>query len=448
MKRILIRLIVAALAVATVAALVSCDQWKTPYESLEKDGYNVVVRFDAGDGVFVNTNNVFVVDTFKMTDFQKNSDGYHEIPLLPPDSSLRDREYSVSNSGYTFAGWYTQRDKRVDTEGNMLDDYGNITTDPDKQGYIYSGLWNFESDTLKIDPSNPPTINETFVTLYAAWVPGFNYEFYVSGESEPYDTDTAINLQLPCWKNGKQDLRDMPGIDGKSFTGAYYDPDCTQPITDNITGQIDYEHGVILTPVIKVYTTWRDGEWYRIEKLDQFTKYASENGCYELMCDLDFQGKSWPKVFQSNGFNGTIIGGGHTIKNLTVIQADNSQTHGGIFKSIGDSAVIKDLTFENAVYTISAGSRKNGAIFGTLAAQASDQATFENVTFNATLEILKNNASSLSESKNHVVGLITGNGNIEGLLGTVVCYFVDGENRTPITPNDSGMIDISELPTN
>ena len=449
MKKALIRFIVAALAVATVFALAGCSQWNTPYEKLGKDGYNVTVRFDAGDGVFVNTNNVHVVDTFKLDDFAKNQDGMHEIPLISPDSSFRDKPYSVSRAGgYFLAGWYTERELRFDEEGNMLDDFGNITEDPEKQGYIYDGKWDFDRDTLKIDPSAAPTIDTPFITLYAAWIPNFSFEFYEQGESEPYDSTTAINLQLPYWKNGKQDLGSLPGIDGKSFTGAYLDPECTVAITESITGQVDYEHGVTLSPLTKIYITWREGEWFRIEKLDQFTKYASVNGCYELTCDLDFQGKTWPRVFQNSGFSGIIDGGGHTIKNITVNQTDASQLQGGIFKSLGDSAVIRNLTFDNVTYTISAGSRMNGASFGALASAVSEQTTLDNVTFNGTLEIKKSSSLSLSESKNHTVGAITGGGNVEGILGSVECYFVDGETRTPITPDESGMIDISALPIN
>ena len=250
MKKLLLRLIVAAIAVATVSFLVGCDQWKTPYEQFGKEGYNVVVRFEAGDGIFVNTNNVYVVDTFRMTDFEKNQDGMYEIPLISPDSSFRDKAYTVSrNGGYFLAGWYTERELRFDESGNMLDDFGNITEDPKKQGYIYHGKWDFENDTLEVDPANPPTADSTYLTLYAAWIPYFNYELYVQGETEPYGTANAISLQLPYWKNGKQDLGSLPGIDGKSFTGAYLDPECTVAVTESLSGQVDYEHGVNLSPV-------------------------------------------------------------------------------------------------------------------------------------------------------------------------------------------------------
>ncbi|MBQ8879900.1 MAG: hypothetical protein IJY69_03550 [Clostridia bacterium] len=445
MKKLILRLIVAALAVATVLALAGCDQWKTPYEKIGKDGYNVVVRFDAGDGKFSNRNDVYVVDTFRMTDFEKNQDGKHEIPLITPDSSFRPMPYSASRDGYFLAGWYTERELRFDENGNMLDDFGNITTDPAKQGYIYSGLWDFENDTLKVDPASAPTTDTAYATLYAAWIPNFVFEFYVQGESEPYDTASTINLQLPTWKNGKQSLGSLPGIDGKSFTGAYLDPECTEVITDTITGEVDYAHGITASPVTKVYTTWRDGEWFRIEKLDQLTRYASETGCYELTCDLDFEGKTWPRVFTNNGFSGTIEGGGHKISNVTVIQSDNSILQGGIFKVIGDNAVIRDLTFDNVTYSITAGSRKTGASFGAFASAVSENATLDNVTFNGTLEIVKSRTLALSESSNHTVGIITGNGALEGLSGTVVCILTDGDVKTPITPDDSGIIDISLL---
>ncbi len=449
MKKLILRLIVAAFAAATVLALAGCAQWKTPYEAIGKDGYNVIVRFDAGDGIFVNTNDVYVVDAFRMTDFAKNQNGEHEIPLISPDSAFRDKAYTVSRiGGYFLAGWYTHRELRFDDDGNMLDDFGNITTDPEKQGYIYDGKWDFENDTLKVDPVEAPTADNAYLTLYAAWIPYFNFALYVQGESEPFGTATAMNLQLPYWKNGKQDLGHLPGIEGKSFTGAYYDPECTNEITDSISGEVDYEHGVTLSPLTKIYTTWRDGEWFRIEKLDQLTKYASSTGCYELTCDIDFAGKTWPRTFTNTGFSGIIDGGGHTIKNITVTQSDPGQLQGGIFKVIDGSAVIKNVTFDNVTYAITAGSRMTGASFGALASAVSEQATFENVIFNASLEIKNNSALILSESKNHTVGVMTGSGNVASIGGNVICYFVNGEDKTVISPDGDGMIDISELPIN
>ena len=115
---------------------------------------------------------------------------------------------------------------------------------------------------------------------------------------------------------------------------------------------------------------------------------------------------------------------------------------------LGDGAVLKNITFDNVTYIITAGSRMNGASFGTLASNVSNQATFDNMTFNATLEIKNSSSLSLSESYNHTVGVMTGNGNVSSISGNVVCYFVNGEERTALTPDEDGMIDISELPSN
>ena len=102
MKKIIKRIIVAALAVATVGALSSCSQWDTPFEELDESGKNVSVRFDVGEGMFAGaTTDVFVIDVFNPTEFDKNSEGKHEIPLLEPDNKLRgDSAFEVSRTGY------------------------------------------------------------------------------------------------------------------------------------------------------------------------------------------------------------------------------------------------------------------------------------------------------------------------------------------------------------
>ena len=438
MKKLIIRIIVAALAVATLSCLASCSQWNSPYENYGKEGYNVSVRFDAGKGVFTNTPNVFVVDLFKMDDFEKNSAGNYEIPLIAPDNSARGNVvYKVSRTGYFLAGWYSQRELRFDNDGNMLDDFGNITTNPDEQGYVYSGKWDFETSRLEIDPASNPTAEINSLTLYAAWVPYYKFETYVAGESQPYSAkDNLLSLSLPEWKNGKMDMGTFPKRDGYTFDGAYSDPECTVPITSDIIGAYDEATAVTLTPTIKIYTKWREGTWYCIENQSQFTSNISATANYELLCDLDFAGKSWPRAFTNNGFSGTIVGNGHKITGISVNQTDISNMRGGIFAVISSTAKISDLTFENVTYNIQAGSRLSGASFGTLASSIEEGAVLDNVSFSGTLNIYK--SRSLSIKSDAQIGLLTSLGNRADVSGEVQCFIIsdDGVTSTPASAID------------
>ena len=74
----------------------------------------------------------------------------------------------VTNPGYILAGWYTDR---------MLID----ENDPDK-GYMYAGKWDFEYDRVLIDPEASYSADYSVLTLYAAWVPYYEFEIYTKDE--------------------------------------------------------------------------------------------------------------------------------------------------------------------------------------------------------------------------------------------------------------------------
>ena len=152
-----------------VCFVASCSQWDTPYDSLDKDGYNVSVRFDANGGMFAETPNVYVVDVFNLASLKTNANGNKEISLLDPEDSKRGTiKYTVSNQGHNFVGWYTERTPRVDENGNPLDEYGVLTSVSGKaQGYTYSGLWDFSKSTVEVDPNKEYTSEESVLTLYA-----------------------------------------------------------------------------------------------------------------------------------------------------------------------------------------------------------------------------------------------------------------------------------------
>ena len=449
MKKLIIRIIVAALAVATLSCLASCSTWTTPYDRLDKDGYTVSVKFDVGEGAtFANVANVSIVDVFNMEDFEINSSGEYEIPIIKPDDKARENAFTPARSGYILAGWYTERTLRTDSNGNMLDEYGSITTDPAKQGYIYNNLWDFESDTLKVTASDF-TSSEPALTLYAAWIPKFTYQFYEQGASEPYGSVEKTNLSFPEWRNGKMDLNDFPGISGKTFQNAYIDEACTLPVTAEYLDGVDYEHGVIKNPVTNIYTTWREGTWYKIETLKDFTSNISVVGNYELLCDLDFQGKTWPKALQRAAFSGSIIGNGHKISNITVTQTDLDWTKYGVFGAIESGAKISDVVFENITFRIQNGSRVQGSAFGLFAGAISSEATIQNVSLSGSLEIMQSAVEDgmLSVSKNHTLGLVVGGETPAALSSaSVKCYLVKADNtKTEVAAGASGIVDINGL---
>ncbi len=370
------------------------------YSDYEKDGYTVKVTFDSNGGTFKGSDSS-VIDLFKPEDM-----GEDGIKLLAPDDARRDKNnpLTVTKAGYFLAGWYRVR--------TAID-----PADPEK-GYTYSGKWDFEADRL--------TENE--LTLYAAWVPYYEYEIYATDENGNdvlVATTSAINLTIPKWNSGDVtlDMDNFPTREGYTLEKVYSFDDRTKPIettlnaagTKNIiSGSWDEATATSLTPTIKLYTTWQDGERYRIYSTDDFIKNADANGYYEIYADLDFEGLEWPSVFGNDKFSGTIDGNNHTISNVSIESTSRNRINNGLFSTIEETACFKNVKFENITHTINLMSVAPGASFGLLAGTVADGASFSNVTVSGKL-LIGDNCQGLAGSNDYTIGIIAGSGEIDGI---------------------------------
>lgn len=423
----------AVLCVAAVGAT-GCHQWDTPYEKLDETGYTVSVRFDANGGVFAGTKDVSVVDVFNAADYKTNAEGEVEIPLIAPDDTRRkDSAFAASYNGHFLAGWYTERTPRVDGDGEPLDAYGQPTAVSGReQGYVYSGKWNFETDRLTVSTADGLTSEENQLTLYAAWIPYFNYEFYAvdgEGTSTLVATKQLIEIEMPVWNEstGKLDMNDVPGRDDMTFEAAYLDAAMSEPAGETVSGLVDYEKGIAVTDTVKIYTTWMEGTWFRIHTAKQLFDNSRLGGNYILCADLDFSNTVWAPALTTGEFTGTILGNGHKIMNVTVLQGDNSKINGGLFGTLGATAQLSDVTFENITYRIQAGSRMQSPNYGLLAGTVNAGATFENVSVTGTIEVGKN----CYRPNDYNIGLLCGAGTAEGIdFSGITCTVEDPDHNT------------------
>lgn len=446
------KLIATAVLIVTVMICLSAcsNNWEAPYASLQKDGYNISVRFDVNGGFFAGATDVSVVDVYSLKDGIPNSDGTVGFWLLKPEDPIREQgAYEATRNGYFLAGWYSQRTPRVDGSGRPLDEYGQLCeVSGREQGYTYSGKWDFENNTFNVDPNGDYTSDQPQLTLYAAWIPYIQYDFYsvsATGEAVYLETLSAIDLEIPEWnaKNGKLNMKDFPEIDGMTFDAAYLDSALSSPLTETIHGQdgyVDYETGTLNVESVKIYTTWLEGSWYKIFTAEQLSSNARLDGNYILMDDLDFTDAIWPALFVKGEFTGTIAGNGHTIRGIRAIQADNSRLQGGLFGSIGGGAVITDLKLENATVTIEAGSRMQGAAFGLLAGSVSGDAVFENVDITGNLLF----GDQCYPQTDYTVGLLCGIGSPAGITYSIGCSTAtEGSETVSITVNDDDSVTVT-----
>ncbi len=394
MNKTIRAILIFAVALATLLLVTSCKGTDNPYASGAEDGYTVNIRYDANGGTYA-TNTTVIVDSYSPEDFPSG-----RLPLLPPDSELRKNPFTAKRSGYFLAGWYTERTEVTDTDGNT--------------SYAYSGHWDFDVDRVDLN-----TLEGNTMTLYAAWVPEFSFEFIDRESGDTLGTvsvnplDGSDTLTLPAWNTatGRMDKNGFPEFVGKTFDAAYTDGAGVNKITDTTvthTGRIDIETATATDNVMKIYLDLLDGSWYRISTVDQLIANANPTAHYIIEADLDFAGKSWPLT---GSFSGSIIGNGHKLENITAKQGSQSQ-QAGLFGSITDSAVIRDVDFLNVDYTIAKGSRNPGGSFGLFAGRIFEGATLENVTVSGKLTVSSEatNGSITAVNGDHSIGLVCGTG--------------------------------------
>ncbi|MBQ8310467.1 MAG: hypothetical protein IJX80_05585 [Clostridia bacterium] len=266
-KRNKIKLI-AVLLMAFAMSLTACAGGGI-YDKLADTGYTVRVRFDAGGAVVNETPNTTIVEVYGESD-TVTRDGKTGIALLAPDNTLRgaDATFKLAmtdgESNFFQAGWYTSRNPRTDSAGNPVDAYGVPTAESGReQAYVYSGKWDFSKDLI-----DPAEYAGEELTLYAAWIPFYKYEFYLQdGEGFTLlSSMSRIDVRTPEWDadDGEYKMNDFPDLpDGKIFEGAYFDEAMTQSVPERIDGDntfVDFEKGIQTSYVIRIYIAAEDAE--------------------------------------------------------------------------------------------------------------------------------------------------------------------------------------------
>lgn len=394
------------LALLLAAALGGCAEGSSAYEENDLLGYSISVRFDANGGNF-STNTTVIVDSFKPEQLPRNEQGMLQLALLAPDDAARgtSNAFTASRSGCFLAGWYAGRTEELDENGEIV--------------YRYSDRWDFSADTLLLSADGNYSSEEPVLVLYAAWVPLFRVEFYDRADGTLLDTctfDPAMGqtLQMPAWNEttGQLEMYRFPQLAQRTFTAAYYDEAGTLAITDQTLlhpGSVDLQTGTARDGTLKLYLDYRQGQWFRVYTAEQFVRNASVTGCYELCADLDFTDQIWPTSFVYGNFSGTILGNGHTMQGIHVVQTNNSKVNAGLFGTLTGQARLEDVHFTDISLTLRAGTRVAGASFGLLAGAISDEAALEKVSIRD--GALYVDSQCYFGTSDYVIGLICGMGN-------------------------------------
>jgi len=419
-------LAVALVCLASLLFCAGCSYGISQHEINDQENYTVSVKFDANGGTFT-TNTPVIVHTYNIKDLPTNDKGLVEIPLVAPnDPEVGNESFNPKKNGYFFAGWY---EERIDTE--KANGATNMT---------YSNIWDFEEDRVKADPKKDYSSSEPVVTLYAAWIPLFEVNYYDAATGEllsqsQFDPMADNTFTLPVWneETGAVEMNDFPKKSGYTFNAAYLDSDMTAAIdTEELLhpGTVNYENGTAENPVLDVYVDWTEGEWFRISTAEQFLESASVSGHYEILADLDFEGESWPSSFMHNNFEGKIVGNGHTFKNINFNQYSNKKVNTGLFGSLSENASVTDVTFENVTFTIDEGSTVMGANFGLFAGSISEGAEITNVVLkNCTMAI---DSECYFDKPDYSIGLVCGMGDPAVILTENITCIASGDEAEKV----------------
>ncbi|MBO5322693.1 MAG: hypothetical protein J6A88_01140 [Oscillospiraceae bacterium] len=404
--------IVTVFLLLCVACMAGCSGDKNPYDLNDQQNFTVSIKYDANGGLFT-TNTSIIVDSYNISQLP-SSNGDTQLALRSPDDPSRGNDaFAPVNNGYFLAGWYTGR---TEQDGKIL----------------YSGRWDFANDRLTVAINGDYSAAEPVLTLYAAWVPLFEIEFYdrTTGDlldTLQYDPTITDEIVVPAWstETGAIEMYDFPEKKGYTFLGAYYDAAGTNPVNTEFVqnlGSVDLTTGSGINTTTKLYVDWMEGEWFHIYNVDQLLDNASLTGNYILHADLDFTDKIWPTVWMYGNFTGSIQGNGHTIRNVNVIQTNNSKTNAGMFGQLTETAAISNLTFENVTFTIKSGTRMMGTNYGLLAGTISEKATLTDVRIVG--GVLQIDSSCYFGVEDYSIGLVCGMGDAGAVTGDVTCKAV------------------------
>lgn len=415
------------LLLITVLLFAGCGE-ENPYAVNDSENFTVSIRFDANGGSFTTTDTRTITDSYNIADMAVNAEGKVEIPLLNPGDKTRKDACTAAKDGYFLAGWYAQRTENADGT------------------YTYAQPWDFANDRVQVEQGGTYTSEEPVLTLYAGWVPEFTVEYYDRADGSLIGTynfspASGMEIQIPAWdeESGALEMFKFPKRTGYTLESISYDLEGQQIVdTQTIThpAVLDAASATVTDGTLKLYTTWREGEWYRITSAQQFAKNYNPQGCYDILADLDFTDATWPTALMHGNFSGKINGNGHTISNVSLLQTDNSRLHTGLFGNLTEGAVIQDLTFDKVSLTVKGGARVAGASFGLLAGTVSSDAQVTSLAVTDSQLLIDSRCYFAFED--YVIGLLCGTGDVEADASGITCAATgDNPEKVNITVNDS-----------
>lgn len=350
-RKILSAVILAAVALAGIFFLVGCSNEDEEYLAQIKREYPIQVTYDFDGGVLNNKGNIvlYVKDGSALPE-PRRSEGGVGIP---------------AKTGYSFRGFFRAR---LDDDGNIVrDEAGNAVTE-EKQ-------WDFDKDR----------VNGESMVLCAKWWDNYKVVMHYG---EGYTESTTVPLSRN--QDGTPVQLFASALNVRDFTFLSYKlkKDSTDD-SDNIKFPYTFDKAVFDASqdghTAEIWGESLNGIYQVVREARDLSIPSSDTNIY-LLNDIDMDGAEYDDQRSSikipKTYNGKFIGNGHKISNFSVnmIALDATYNYFGLFRTIGNGAVIMDVTFENVKFSLSM-SNTNVTQYnvGMLAGRIEGGATVNNV---------------------------------------------------------------------
>ena len=304
-------------------------------------------------------------NSFEKVSYLYNFNGtVTDMLIMDPNVLETNPNDMIQKSGYHIEGWY--QTKKTNPDGSVE----------------YFDKWDFATSRMTIDG----------VTLYAKWEENrtYKYELYY----KDVDGNDCYLDGYECKEGAKFSDTLIRNKTVKGYTTLGYLDEFGNPWNNN------FKHpGGDADLTIKVYLDLIEGEYTVVKTARQFKNALSRNQNIYLFNDIDYD----EDEINFESYSGTILGNGYTISNFT-IGYDDSRT--GLKGELDDltgasnhlyvslffkleNAVIKDITFKDAIVDIDTrNSQIKYLVFAPLAVTLNNT-VLENVNFTGTFDITR-----------------------------------------------------------
>lgn len=365
-RKIILALLMVVSVVLCLLILVACD---APAQDLYKkelaeNGWTIDVKFDYQGGI---------------------ADGYSSLNVfVKPGSKIPNPSNEGNNLklpqrvGYSFR-YYCVAEKNDDGTFK-LDENGN---------YIPGDIYDF--NTLI-----PDTVESDEIVLLAQWWKNYSLILHYGDDFKLQKTPVEISRLVNGDPDNSKILRSTFTTTGYTILDYYLSEDTSQEPLDY---DIVYNNRSPLTRsmfdatedgyTLHMYAETLEGNYVVLRTASDITKISAGSDVF-VYKDIDMSTYT-RSVSLPSTFNGSIYGNNKTISNLTIEKeletTETSNNNFGIFNTIGSTAVISNLTIENASYkVVFTNPRLSQMNIGLFAGAVMSGAKLENVHISGNLE--------------------------------------------------------------